>query len=141
MANTEKIFYLTHDLESSGGQLLMNDRRASKRIHHEAPLVIENCDSGTCCNGRMYNFSQGGIYFESDVPFQVGARLRIDIEKAIAGLDAARYYADVKWSVEISAAVVLYDYGIGVEFDPQMRRSTGKGKLRVIAGGLEPDKP
>jgi len=89
----------------------------------------------------MYNFSRGGIYFESDVPFQVGTRLRIDIEKAIAGLDAARYYAEVKWCVEISAAVVLYDYAIGVEFDPQMRRSTGNGKLRVVAGGLKPGKP
>jgi len=116
----------------------MNDRRASKRIHREAPLVIENCDSGTGCNGRMYNFSQGGIYFESDVPFQVGTLLRIDIEKAIAGLSAAHYYAEVKWCTEISAAVVLYDYGIGVEFEPQMRHSTGNDRLRVIAGGLKP---
>jgi len=89
----------------------------------------------------MYNFSQGGIYFESDVPFQVGTRLRIDFEKALSGLGTACHYAAVKWWVEISAAVVLYDYGSGVEFDPQMSRSTGNGKLRVIAGGLKLGKP
>ena len=95
----------------------MNDQRASKRFNHETPLVIENCDLGTYSYGRMYNYSQGGIYFESDTPFQTGTRVRFDIEKSKIGLDADQYFADVKWCVEISAAVVLYDYGIGVEFD------------------------
>ena len=88
----------------------------------------------------MYNYSQGGIYFESDTPFQAGTRVRIDIEKSKIGLDADHYYAEVKWCAEISAAVVLYDYGIGVEFDPKINQATRNGKLRVIEGGAGREK-
>ena len=141
MANTEKIIFLTHVLESSDGHMFINNLRASKRFNHETPLVIENCDSGTFSYGRMYNYSQGGTYFESHTPFQAGSRVRIDIEKSKIGLDADHYYAEVKWCAEISAAVVLYDYGIGVEFDPKMNRATGNAKLKVIKGGVTRDKP
>ena len=139
MANTANVFFLTHDLKSSVGHMFMNDQRASKRLNHETPLVIENCDSGTYSYGRIYNYSQGGVYFESDTPFQAGTRVRIDIEKSKIGLDAGRYYAEVKWCAEISAAVVLYDYGIGVEFDSKMNRATGNAKLKVIKGGVKRD--
>jgi hypothetical protein len=119
----------------------MNDQRTSKRFNHETPLVIENCDSGTYFYGRMYNYSQGGIYFESDTPCQTGARVRFDIERSKIALDADQYVAEVKWCAEISAAVVLYDYGIGVEFDPKMNPSTANGKLKVIKGGVNRNKP
>ena len=118
----------------------MNDQRASQRINHEAPLVIEDCDSGTYSYGRMYNYSQGGIYFESDTPFQTGTLVGFDIEKSINGLAADHYFAKVKWCAEISAAVVLYDYGIGVEFDPKLNLATGSGKLKVINGGVNRNK-
>jgi Tfp pilus assembly protein PilZ len=88
----------------------------------------------------MYNYSQGGIYFESDTPYQVGTRVRINIEKSKIGLDADHYFAEVKWCAEISAAVVLYDYGIGVVFDPKMNPTTVKGTLKVIKGGVNQNK-
>ena len=141
MANTGKIIFLTHDIPSSGSHAFMNDRRASKRFNHETPLVIENCDSGTCSYGRMYNYSQGGIYFESDTPYQAGTRVRISIEKSEIGLNADHYFAEVKWCAEISAAVVLYDYGIGLVFDPKMNPTTVKGTLKVIKGGVNQNKP
>jgi hypothetical protein len=37
--------------------------------------------------------------------------------------------------------VVLYDYGIGAEFDPKMNPTTGNGKFKVIKGGVNPNKP
>ena len=140
MANTGKTFFLAHDIHSSFGYMRMNDQRASERINHEAPLVIEDCDSGTYSYGRMYNYSQGGIYFESDTPFQTGTRVGFDIEKSINGLAADHYFAEVKWCAEISAAVVLYDYGIGVEFDTKLNLETGSRKLKVINGGVNRNK-
>ena len=141
MINTGKIFFLTHDNQSSGGHTFMSDRRASKRFSHEVPLVVENCDSGTYSYGRMYNYSQGGFYFESDTPYQTGTRIGIDIEKSKIGLDAGHYFAEVKWCAEISAAVVLYDYGIGAEFDPKINAARGNGKLKVIRGSVKRNKP
>lgn len=141
MTNTGNIFFLSRHIQPYDEHTFMNDRRASKRFNHDTPLVIKNCDSGTCSYGRMYNCSQGGIYFESDTPYQVGTRVRIDIEKSKIGLDAGLYLAEVKWCAEISAAVVLYDYGIGAEFDPKMNPTTGNGKFKVIKGGVNPNKP
>lgn len=141
MTHTEKIIFLTHDIQLSSGHTFMNDRRASKRFNHETPIGIENCDLGTYSYGRMYNYSQGGIYFESDTPYQTGTRVRIDIEESKAGLDVDHYFAEVKWCTEISAAVVLYDYGIGAEFDLKMNAVSGNGKLKVIGGIVKGNKP
>jgi hypothetical protein len=62
-------------------------------------------------------------------------------QKSKISLVADHYFAEVKWCAEISAAVVLYDYGIGVEFDPKMNPTTGNGKLIVIKGGVNRNKP
>ncbi len=118
----------------------VDDQRASKRFNHEAPLMVEKCDGATQAYGRMYNYSRGGIYFESDVAFQPGTCVRIEIEKSQNNLAANHYYATVRWCKEISAAVVLYDYGIGIEFDPARNPTAGTGKLRVIQGGSGQDK-
>ena len=141
MTNTEKIFFLTHHIQPFDEHTFMNDQRADIRFNHDTPLVINNCDSGTSAYGRMYNYSQGGVYFESDTPYQVGTRVRIHIEKSKTGLEAGLYFAQVKWCAEISAAVVLYDYGIGAEFDPKMNPTAGNGKFKVIKGGAKPNKP
>ena len=113
-----------------------DEQRASQRFAYESALQIENCDSGTYTYGRMYNYSAGGIYFESDVAFRPDTQVRIEIEKPAAGLDADHLFAIVKWCHEISAAVVLYDYGIGVELDRPIR----DGRFRVIKGGADTEK-
>lgn len=135
MANTEKIIFLNNILEESGSHMFADDQRTSKRFTYEAPIIIENCDSGAYSYGRMYNYSLSGIYFETDVAFQPGTRIRIDIEKSSNGLDSDLFFAIVKWCQEISAAVVLYDYGIGVEFERSMDRFECTGRLKVIQGG------
>jgi len=117
-----------------------NDQRASRRFAYEASLKIENCDSGTYTYGRMYNYSAGGIYFESDVAFQPGTRVRIDSAKPGHDLFTDHLSAEVKWCREISAAVVLYDYGIGVEFDRLMNRLKRNRKFQVLQGGVDQEK-
>jgi len=116
--------------------MLNDDQRASQRLAYEAAVKIENRDSGSYTYGRMYNYSAGGIYFESDVAFQPGTQVRIDIEKPSSRLITDHFIAKVKWCQEISAAVVLYDYGIGVEFD----RAKHDGKFKVIKGGADQEK-
>ena len=117
-----------------------NDQRASRRFAYEASLKIENCDSETYTYGRMYNYSAGGIYFESDVAFEPGTRVRIDSAKPGHGFFSDHLIAEVKWCREISAAVVLYDYGIGVEFDRLMNPLRRNGKFQVLQGGADQEK-
>ena len=140
MSSPENIIFLNNNPEASQGPMFPDDQRTSQRFVYEAALKIENCDSGTYTYGRMYNYSAGGIYFESDVAFQPGTQVRIDIENPSNGLDTDHLTAKVKWCQEISAAVVLYDFGIGVEFDRLMNRSKRNGKFKVIQGGADREK-
>ena len=137
MANTEKIVFLNNNLQTSKGHMSPDDQRASKRFAHEAAIIIEKCNSATYTHGRMYNYSSGGIYFESDIGFQPGTHVQIDIENPVDGLNSGHLFGEVKWCEEIAAAVVLYDYGIGVKFDRPMDRSAYNEKLNVIQGGTD----
>ena len=118
-----------------------DDQRASQRFAYEAAVIIENCDSATYTHGRMYNYSAGGLYFESDVAFQTGTKVRIGLETPGNLLGSDNFMASVKWCKEITAAVVLYDYGIGVQFDRLINLLAGNGKFRVIEGGGGQEKP
>ncbi len=140
MADTDKIVFLNHNPMAPKGYMFPDDQRASKRIVYETAIIIEKCDSGTYTHGRMYNYSSGGIYFESDVAFEPGCQVQIDIENPHDGLHSGDLLGKVKWCEEISAAVVLYDYGIGVEFDRSLDRSVYNEKLKVIRGGADPKK-
>lgn len=135
MAHTKKIVFLNKNPQASKGHMFPDDQRASKRLAYEAAIIIEKCDSRTYTHGRMYNYSSGGIYFEADVAFQPGTQVQIDIENPSDVLGSGQLRGQVKWCEEIAAAVVLYDYGIGVEFDRPMDRSATNEKLKVIQGG------
>ena len=140
MSNPENIYFLTNNPKVSKVPMFNDDQRASQRLAYEAAVKIENRDSGTYTYGRMYNYSAGGIYFESDAAFQPGTQVRIDIAEPGIGLFTDHLNAKVKWCREISAAVVLYDYGIGVEFDHLMNCSKRNGKFKVIQGGVDQEK-
>ena len=75
---------------------------------------------------------------ESDAALNPGTHVRIDIEASPSGPAADHYYATVQWCKEISAAVVLYDYGIGLEFNRAINGTAGRGRLRIIQGGAGP---
>ena len=131
------IRYLTHDLEASSDQMAKDDRRASKRLTYEAPVTIENCDTGEYFYGRMYNYSLGGMYFETDYPLAQGAEIRVAIRKSKNGPGFDHFRASVKWCTEISEAVVLYNYSVGVQYLSSFKNSKSEGKLKVIQGGSQ----
>jgi hypothetical protein len=132
-----KIIYLTKDPEASGHQMSKDDKRASKRLTYEAPVTIENCDTGEYVYGRMYNYSLGGMYFETDYPLDAGAEIRVAIRKSTDGPGFDHFRAKVRWCQEISGAVVLYNYGVGVQYLSSFQQSKSDGKLRVIQGGAK----
>ena len=132
-----KILYLTKDLGASSDQMSKDDKRASKRLTYEAPVTIENCDTGEYVYGRMYNYSLGGMYFETDYPLDAGAEIRVAIRKSTDGPGFDHFRAKVRWCQEISGAVVLYNFGVGVQYLSSFSQSKNNGKLRVIQGGAQ----
>jgi hypothetical protein len=59
------------------------------------------------------------------------------IRKSTNGPGFDHFRAKVRWCQEISGAVVLYNYGVGVQYLSSFSQSKSDGKLRVIQGGAQ----
>jgi hypothetical protein len=75
------------------------------------------------------------MYFETDYPFPAGAEIRVAIRKSENGPGFDHFSAKVKWCEEIPEVVVLYNYGVGVQYISSFTQSKSDGKLKVIEGG------
>ena len=111
------------------------EQRASRRINCEAPVIIENCLSKERYDGSMYNYSRGGMYVELDFPFDPEATVRIVVEKTEDSSRPNSCQAKIIWCREIPGAVVLYNYGIGLQYDPSVQLGSFINNFRVIEGG------
>ena len=92
------------------------DQRADKRFRHEASIMYEHYPSGRYHEGRMFNYSRGGMYFESNFAPEIGAEVFIGIENSphTAGHDV--YRAKVIWHVRLNDPNSLFFHGIGVKY-------------------------
>ena len=119
----------------------MHNQRASERFNCEAPVIIENCETGANYDGSLYNYSRDGMYLELDYPFKPGTKIRILIEKEMSPSPLNSCRAKVVWCEEIPGAVVLYNYGIGVINDPMPEFSGIVERFQVIDGGAKQNIP
>ena len=113
----------------------INDQRATERFNCEAPVVIEDFQTGQRHDGSMYNYSRGGMYIELDYPLKPGSEVRILIDNGKDVVRAESCLAKTIWCKEIPGAVVLYDYGIGVRYDLDVNVPNYINKFHVINGG------
>ena len=111
------------------------EKRASKRLNFEAPVIIENCQTGEYHDGSMYNYSQGGMYVELDRFLKPGSDIRIVVEKAKNSSHSECRLAKIIWCREIAGAVVLYNYGAGVQYDSTAKTADCRNNFKVIEGG------
>ena len=53
------------------------DYRKNIRFEHKSFIMLADKHSGYFASAQMFNFSGGGLYFESDVDFNVGTNIQI----------------------------------------------------------------
>ena len=112
------------------------EHRASERTYCDTPVIIEICQTGEYYDGSMYNYSRGGMYVEADYSFEPESVVRITIEKDKNSNRPESRLGKIIWCKEIPGAVVLYNYGIGVQYDSTILLSECKKKaFRIIEGG------
>ena len=94
------------------------ERRSKARLTLVTPLNIKDVDTGAVYTARMFNYSENGIYFESDnlinpgTPVQVGIR-RAPYERSVS--DYSCYRGVVMWRDKLPEDSHFY-YGYGVKF-------------------------
>ena len=89
--------------------------RDNTRSAHESNVTLENSDIGIRCEGRMYNFSEAGIYFESDFKLEPQIEILVGLSDSPFASEPGTYEqhsGTVKWRKELKRASYYYGYGL-----------------------------
>jgi PilZ domain len=92
------------------------EKRDTPRFEHEATVMIEDFPAGQYHEGRMYNYSRAGMYFESDFSPKIGSDIFIGIEDSPYSSGHDVYRARVMWCRELPEVASYYYYGVGVKY-------------------------
>ena len=94
-------------------------RRLYPRVHYEAPIMFKMLSANDFTEAKMFNFSKGGLYFESLNPIMPKtdvAIMMINYSPGTYGPEAYKsYIAQIKWSKDVSENGSP-KHGFGVEF-------------------------
>jgi Tfp pilus assembly protein PilZ len=94
-----------------------NDARQDPRFDHEATVLIEDLPNGTYLPGKMVNYSETGLCFQSNVAQKIGAALFFGIENSPYETCTGVYRGWVRWCRRLPAGDTIYSYGVGVQYD------------------------
>lgn len=90
------------------------ERRSEARLYYRAHLIIE--ESGVCFihKARLVNFNAKGLYFETDLLLQSGAKVCIGIYdpgKSLFSEDYIRLIVEILWRKPLTDISLNYGYG------------------------------
>jgi hypothetical protein len=101
------------------------ENREKTRFAHESKVTLESNEIGFRRDARMYNFSDFGIYFESDYRLQPGSEIFVGISDSPFAAEPdqyERYCGIVKWRKTLKRS--SYYYGYGIEFIEDVSATT-----------------
>ena len=90
------------------------ENRAKTRFTHESKVTLESNKIGFQRGARMYNFSDFGIYFESDYKLQPESEIFVGISDSPFAAEPdiyERYRGIVKWRKTLKQSSYYYGYG------------------------------
>jgi hypothetical protein len=92
-----------------------SEDRVEARSDHFSPLQITDLKTGETYEARLQNYSNGGIYFESDGRFEKGTKIHVCMQNApyTHSSGVLKYYTgEVKWRMKLNQSYANYGYGI-----------------------------
>ena len=92
------------------------ERRADPRYRHETAIMYEHYGSGSYFEGKMHNYSRGGMYFESNFAPDIGTEIFIGVEDSPYSAGHDVYRAKIIWHTKLEYSEALFSYGIGVQY-------------------------
>ena len=96
------------------------DRRRNGRIYHSTSAIIESLDSISSENATVINYSNGGLYFESDALITPGAIIYLGIFDSPYHRPDTTYECHrvkIRWCKDLYRSDYKYGYG-GQHLDP-----------------------
>jgi hypothetical protein len=101
------------------------EKRDNTRFDYQAPVVLEDAKFGILQGARMFNYSDFGLYFETDHFLAPGTDIYIGIPNSPYTQDPdiyERYHAIIKWRKPLKESSFYYGYGVRfLDTDPLNR--------------------
>ena len=101
------------------------EQRDNTRFDYQAPIVLEDAKFGILQGARMFNYSDFGLYFETDHFLAPGTDIYIGIPDSPYTPDSniyERYHAIIKWRKPLKESSFYYGYGVRfLDADPLQR--------------------
>lgn len=94
-----------------------SEDRDEGRFEHFSPLQVKDLKTGETYEARMFNYGNGGIYFESDGLLEKGTKIHICMQNSpYARSSAVLEYCtgEVMWRKYLKRS--FYRYGYGIQF-------------------------
>jgi hypothetical protein len=105
-----------------------SERRSSARLEYQTQVTIENFEVGVVHDARLGNFSQNGLYFESDFFLVPGTQIFLGISSSpfaeIPGVYEC-YRSAIRWRKYLDDAA--FDYGYGIELISKLTHKKSPG--------------
>ena len=98
------------------------EKRDNTRFDYQAPIVLEDVKFGVLQGARMFNYSDFGLYFETDHFLAPGTDIYVGIPNSPYAPDPdiyERYHTVIKWRKPLKKSSFYYGYGVRfLETDP-----------------------
>ncbi len=98
------------------------EKRDNTRFDYQAPIVLEDAKFGVLQGARMFNYSDFGLYFETDHFLAPGTDIYVGIPNSPYAPDSdiyERYHTVIKWRKPLKKSSFYYGYGVRfLETDP-----------------------
>ena len=91
-------------------------QRASERFSIEIPAILEDFRTGFYYNGIIYNYSNEGVYLESDYAPRPGRRIRFKVNGSHDIFNSDSYLAVIRWRRQLFDDSSDYSFGIGLKY-------------------------
>ncbi len=92
------------------------DYRKSIRFEHKSIVMLADEHLEYFSYAQMFNFSGGGLYFESDVAYKPGTKIQIQFDNPPFQSGPKTLSSVVRWCRELTDYDSDYTYGVGVKF-------------------------
>lgn len=109
----------------------MGERRKERRLAYQTPLLLRPLRGRKWYNGSMFNFSRKGMYIETEFNGRPEQQISIVVEKPPYGGGPNLHSARIRWTKELTDAVVLYRHGCGVFYDTTVDYSLDRSALPI----------
>ena len=132
---------LKREVEQSAESI---ENRKSTRINHTSSLQVKDLQSGKLHNARMFNYSRGGIYFESDSVLNPGMQVYIGIQNSpYASLPDVLEYrrAEIMWQRKLKRSFYRFGYGVKLGSSDNNQTLESNNTKRTKKSRKHPRKP